>query len=827
MKKIFLFLFAAFFAANMQAELNSRSYQQVDSLPYPRYIRNIRVDKDAKTVTFDVSNPVFFEDGDPYTTGDDIYLPHEAALNHQFTVIIFNRAPYDHSHTWKITGNGWSEGTYNYGELVKNDEGKLTLRYASYFSESEVVENTADKLAVVYTQTMDISAPLDTMLARGYTDLRVAIIGEIAAGPFYSIWAPFETRSTDDNGRRLYLNNYVDISYPTVTEHYLSASAAEVKYGENFSLTGTIKGTNKTKITLQYQQEDQTWKGVEAREISPLQAQEGYTYTYKRVMLKDYPAARTYRLKIQDILTGNIYYSNTVDVTFKYRLEKAYFSSTYYSAGHHIILGNPAEGKQFTFSSDYPVLTDTTENGIEFDMPACNVLYRETYPMYTVKFYDYDHTLLSTQQVEQGYAASDPVLPTHEGMTFDRWDGDISNIQQNSTFHALYTVSGVEVALTKKYRNSAVTSGEQISLDMYLKASNTAQVTLQSAWQEKDDDPLQWSDTNTKFNFTSAEAAAGTTKTAEDITVLPTSTIYNGKRARFFRLRVRLQGASNDIYSNVQEYRTYYPIQIHHPGLEIIAITGLRYNISGNRTYYTRPLDTVWIQETDSAFCDLQLTLSQGGIGAATGFVDNKSYIVMPEGYGANDLTVSRRKHTVLFYAEGHHDGYWNLIHGAGVYEPQEILCGSAATPPEIEEELTKSALFHGWKARGDYADDAYLNVTEDMAFDAILQPQGTFIVTFKDWDGSTLDIQTVVEGENACPPDAERPGYEFIGWDGSYTQITSNRTLNALYKEIPESIDNIDASATFGGSRKFIEDGQLLIERNGKTYNAQGIEIK
>ena len=41
------------------------------------------------------------------------------------------------------------------------------------------------------------------------------------------------------------------------------------------------------------------------------------------------------------------------------------------------------------------------------------------------------------------------------------------------------------------------------------------------------------------------------------------------------------------------------------------------------------------------------------------------------------------------------------------------------------------------------------------------------------------------------------------------------------------EAIDNIDASATFGGSRKLLRNGVLLIERNGKTYNAQGAEVR
>jgi hypothetical protein len=97
MKKIFLFLFAALLTANIQAALNSVSYQYVDSLPYPRFIQHVRVDTAAKTVTFEVYNPVFYEDGDPYTVADDIYLPHEAALNHRFQVVVFNNAPYGRS----------------------------------------------------------------------------------------------------------------------------------------------------------------------------------------------------------------------------------------------------------------------------------------------------------------------------------------------------------------------------------------------------------------------------------------------------------------------------------------------------------------------------------------------------------------------------------------------------------------------------------------------------------------------------------------------------------------------------------------------------------
>jgi hypothetical protein len=251
MKKIFLFLFAALLTANIQAALNSVSYQYVDSLPYPRFIQHVRVDTAAKTVTFEVYNPVFYEDGDPYTVADDIYLPHEAALNHRFQVVVFNNAPYGRSKIWKKSFSDAPDSWYyTYGELVNNSEGHPIVVGASAHAEEVIVEITDDYPIVNYTQTMDISAPLDTMLARGYTDLHVAVVAQIAAGPFYAVWAPFETRSTDDTHRRTYLNNYADISYPTFSECALSVSSNTVNYGENFSVAGTFKGANQARIVL-------------------------------------------------------------------------------------------------------------------------------------------------------------------------------------------------------------------------------------------------------------------------------------------------------------------------------------------------------------------------------------------------------------------------------------------------------------------------------------------------------------------------------------------------------------------------------------------------
>lgn len=60
------------------------------------------------------------------------------------------------------------------------------------------------------------------------------------------------------------------------------------------------------------------------------------------------------------------------------------------------------------------------------------------------------------------------------------------------------------------------------------------------------------------------------------------------------------------------------------------------------------------------------------------------------------------------------------------------------------------------------------------------------YTVTFVDKDGNTLKTEEVLEGGSATAPTAPTvSGFEFTGWDKSFSSVTENITVKAQYKEV------------------------------------------
>ena len=149
----------------------------------------------------------------------------------------------------------------------------------------------------------------------------------------------------------------------------------------------------------------------------------------------------------------------------------------------------------------------------------------------------------------------------------------------------------------------------------------------------------------------------------------------------------------------------------------------------------------------------------------------------------------------------------------------QQVTYGQAAVAPSVPARSGYS--FAGWSADFSF-------VTGDMTIKAMYAKEGQYLVTFTDWDNSTLKCEIVDAGGSAtAPEDPVREGYIFAGWSGSYTNVNADLTIQALYNDatgIEEIFTRPDAPAAV----KILHNGTLYIIRpDGKVYTAQGAEVR
>ncbi|MDR1135734.1 MAG: hypothetical protein LBL49_06100 [Clostridiales Family XIII bacterium] len=98
-----------------------------------------------------------------------------------------------------------------------------------------------------------------------------------------------------------------------------------------------------------------------------------------------------------------------------------------------------------------------------------------------------------------------------------------------------------------------------------------------------------------------------------------------------------------------------------------------------------------------------------------------------------------------------------------------------------------------------------------------------SYTVVFKDWDGSVLDTQSTMRGSNAVPPVPPiRSGFLFIGWDGSYYDITSDTVLTAIYT-VQEGLNVFGVSNAAGKPGDTVK----VIVSLGGTVNAYAYDMR
>lgn len=152
--------------------------------------------------------------------------------------------------------------------------------------------------------------------------------------------------------------------------------------------------------------------------------------------------------------------------------------------------------------------------------------------------------------------------------------------------------------------------------------------------------------------------------------------------------------------------------------------------------------------------------------------------------------SVNEEKHFIVEYSDGTNEdlGYVGVSaqlqkitvtfvdYNDRVISTEETYVGLTIKAPA--NPTREDYIFSGW-------DKDLTKITESTTVKATYTAKQGYTVTFVDYDDTVLKTETVISGKNATPPaNPTRENYKFSGWDGSYTNVTNNRTIKATYTE-------------------------------------------
>ena len=431
---------------------------------------------------------------------------------------------------------------------------------------------------------------------------------------------------------------------------------------------------------------------------------------------------------------------------------------------------------------------------------------------YAVTFLDYDGTVLDTQTVAHGSAATAPDDPEREGYTFTGWDSPFEEITGELTVTALYKAIDYTLTIQYEYADGSEAVGSHIAVhhigdcyavDSPLLTGYTADRLTVSGIMPADDVTVTVIYTINCYTVTFVD---------HDGTMLDTQTVEHGSDATtpddperegytFTGWDKVFAGVTGDLTVTAHYVINEYTVTfVDHDGTVLDTQTVAHGSAATapddpERDGYTftgwdPPFEEITGELTVTAIykaIDYTLTIhyeyADGGEAEESHIAVHHigdSYAVespLLTGYTADRLTVSGsmpagdvtvtvtytiNRYTVTF-----------VDHDGTLLETQTVEHGSDATTPSDPER--EGYTFTGW-------DKVFAGVTGDLTVTAVYVIN-EYTVTFVDHDGTVLETQTVEHGSAATAPDGpEREGYTFTGWDTCFAEVKSDLTVTAKY---------------------------------------------
>lgn len=363
---------------------------------------------------------------------------------------------------------------------------------------------------------------------------------------------------------------------------------------------------------------------------------------------------------------------------------------------------------------------------------------------FRVRFYDWDGTLLSSNPVNYGSDATAPSNPSRTGYTFNSWSGTYTNITSATDITATYTIKSFTV-------NWYDWDDTLLKTESVNYGSSATPPT----------DP-----TRSGYRFTSWDTSYGSITANTDITTLYiqqfTVTFYDYDGTTVLKTHVV------DIHADATP-----PIPPPtRTGYTFSGWSGTFQGVTSNRTItatYSIKTFTVVFQDWDRTLISMQ-TVNYGSDAVAPANPTRPGYIF--DSWDSSYTNVkSSRTITAQYYEATFRVRFYDWNHELLVSEI--VAYGEDATPPP--NPTKEGGYFVGW-------DIIFTNVTQNLDVYA-LYTGINYTVTWRNWNNTILKTESVNYGQDGTPPTSpSRTGYDFTGWSPSYTNITANKTIYAQY---------------------------------------------